>query len=259
MENASKALIMAGSMLIALMILGALLLMFSNLSSYQEVHTQSTREAQVIEFNNQFETYNRTDVRGNDLLSLVNRAINYNRTNSYKGTENNDKGQETGYTPITIKFEIRKEDYDQLLTTPDGEHKLIIGKSYTIDGTTNTFENEISEEITRIEGIYGKENLNQIVTAMSKIFIDNKSTEQEKAEAEAEAVNTYNKLSPKKNVTKFADLANIKKDIYEYYEYVQFKRLYFNCEQDNGNSGVTYDKNTGRITAMNFISNGKQE
>ena len=256
MENASKALIMAGSMLIALMILGALLLMFSNLSSYQEVHTQSTREAQVIEFNNQFETYNRTDVRGNDLLSLVNRAINYNRTNSYKGTENNDKGQETGYTPITIKFEIRKEDYDQLLTTPDGDNKLITGKSYTIDGTTNTFENEISEEITRIEGIYGKENLNQIVTAMSKIFIDNKSTEQEKTEA----VNTYNKLSPKKqNVTRFPDLANKKNDIYEYYEYVQFKRLYFDCKQDNGNSGVTYDKNTGRITAMNFMSNGKQE
>lgn len=257
MENASKALIMAGSMLIALMILGALLLMFSNLSSYQEVHTQSTREAQVIEFNNQFETYNRTDVRGNDLLSLVNRAINYNRTNSYKGTENNDKGQETGYTPITITFKIKDDDYNQLLTTPDGNHNLIGEKSYTIDGTTNTFENKISKEITRIEGIYGKENLSQIVTAMSKIFIDNKSTEQEKAEAEA--VNTYNKLSPKKNVTKFADLANIKNDIYEYYEYVQFKRLYFNCEQNNRNSGVTYDKNTGRIIAMNFISNGKQE
>lgn len=256
MENASKALIMAGSMLIALMILGALLLMFSNLSSYQEVHTQSTREAQVIEFNNQFETYNRTDVRGNDLLSLVNRAINYNRTNSYKGTENNDKGQETGYTPITITFKINDNDYIQFLTTPDGDHKLITGKSYTIDGTTNTFENEISSKITTIEGMYGKENLNQIVTAMSKIFIDNKSTEQEKAEA----VNTYNKLSPKnQTVTRFADLAKKKEHIYRYYEYVQFKRLYFDCKQDNGNSGVTYDKNTGRITAMNFISNGKQE
>lgn len=256
MENASKALIMAGSMLIALMILGALLLMFSNLSSYQEVHTQSTREAQVIEFNNQFETYNRTDVRGNDLLSLVNRAINYNRTNSYKGTENNDKGQETGYTPITITFKIANNDYNQLLTTPDGDHKLITEKSYTIDGTTNTFENKISSEITIIEGIYGKENLNQIVTAMSKIFIDNKSPEQEKAEA----VNIYNKLSPKnQTVTKFADLAKKKEHIYRYYEYVQFKRLYFDCKQDNGNSGVTYDKSTGRITAMNFISNGKQE
>lgn len=256
MENASKALIMAGSMLIALMILGALLLMFSNLSSYQEVHTQSTREAQVIEFNNQFETYNRTDVRGNDLLSLVNRAINYNRTNSYKGTENNDRGQEIGYTPIVINFVISDDDYNKYLTTPDNDHKLITKKPYTIDGTANTFESEVNSKITDIEGTYGKENLNQIVIAMSKIFIDNNSTDQEKKEA----VNTYNKLSPRsQNVSRFTELANKKNDIYKYYEYVQFKRLYFDCKQNNGNSGVTYDKNTGRITEMNFISNGKQE
>ena len=34
MENASKALIMAGSILIGLMVIGALLLMFNSLSSY---------------------------------------------------------------------------------------------------------------------------------------------------------------------------------------------------------------------------------
>lgn len=115
---------------------------------------------------------------------------------------------------------------------------------------------KLSEEITRIEGIYGKENLNQIVTAMSKIFIDDGSAEQEKKEA----VDTYNKLSPKSRANNFVDLVtNKKRDIDKYYEYVQFKRLYFNCEQDNRSSGVTYDRNTGRITAMNFISNGKQE
>lgn len=258
MENASKALIMAGSMLIALMILGALLLMFSNLSSYQEVHTQSTREAQVIEFNNQFETYNRTDVRGNDLLSLVNRAINYNRTKSSVGTGNNDQGKEIGYQPITITFTITDNDYKNFLATPDKDkpHNLINKQVYTISETSNTFESSISTEVIRIEGNYGKENLNQIVVAMSRIFIDKNASDQE----EAEAVNTYNKLAPKgKSVTKFSDLENIKKDIYKYYEYVQFKRLYFDCKQDNGNSGVTYDKNTGRITAMNFISNGKQE
>ena len=55
MENASKALIMAGSVLIALMIIGALLLMFNSLTSYQDTNTQGEREAQVIEFNNQYE------------------------------------------------------------------------------------------------------------------------------------------------------------------------------------------------------------
>ena len=66
MENASKALIMAGSVLIALMIIGALMLMFGNLTSYQETDTQGTRSAQIAEFNQQFETYDRDDVRGSD-------------------------------------------------------------------------------------------------------------------------------------------------------------------------------------------------
>ena len=82
MENASKALLMAGSVLIALMIIGALLLMFNNLSSYQEADVQTTREAQVLEFNNQYETYNRKNVRGSDLYSLLNRVVDYNKRKS---------------------------------------------------------------------------------------------------------------------------------------------------------------------------------
>ena len=82
MENASKALIMAGSVLIALMIIGALLLMFNNLSSYQNTNNDNEMQAQIIEFNNQYETYNRDDVRGSDLYSLLNKVIDYNRRKS---------------------------------------------------------------------------------------------------------------------------------------------------------------------------------
>ena len=78
MENASKALLMAAGVLIALIIIGALLLMFNNLSNYQETNTQNTRESQIVEFNKQFETYDRNDVRGNELISLTNRIIDYN-------------------------------------------------------------------------------------------------------------------------------------------------------------------------------------
>ena len=41
MENASKALLMAGSVLIALMIVGLLVFMFSNLSNYQSSDTEN--------------------------------------------------------------------------------------------------------------------------------------------------------------------------------------------------------------------------
>ena len=62
MENATRALVMAGGILIALMILGALLLMFNNLSSYQNSNDANTKSSQIAEFNNQFEPYNKKDL-----------------------------------------------------------------------------------------------------------------------------------------------------------------------------------------------------
>ena len=61
MENATRALTMAGGILIALMILGALFLMFNNLSSYQNQNDTSTKSTQIAEFNNQFEPYNKVN------------------------------------------------------------------------------------------------------------------------------------------------------------------------------------------------------
>ena len=155
MENASKALIMAGALLISLVIISALILMFSNLSSYQETSTQGERSAQVVEFNNRFETYNRTDVRGSDLYSLLNSAINYNRTQSTAGIRDSsnttwaDEGQDLAYQPIEIKFTI---DITQL--TADSRNRLFSGSgntTYTVSGNTNTFENSIKDMILKLE------------------------------------------------------------------------------------------------------------
>lgn len=107
MENASKALIMAGSVLIALMIIGALLLMFNNLSNYQNTGTQSTKETQIVEFNNQYETYNRNSVRGTELITLLFQTVDYNKRESTAGTGNN-QGQYLAYEPITITFNLSR-------------------------------------------------------------------------------------------------------------------------------------------------------
>ena len=109
MENASKALIMAGSVLIAIVIIGALVLMFNNLNNYQQVNTQGDRDAQVVEFNNQYETYNRKNVRGSDLYSLLNRVVDYNRRKSEVGTEGKDQGQYLAYEPMTIRYTLDRK------------------------------------------------------------------------------------------------------------------------------------------------------
>ncbi len=81
MENASRALIMAGGILIALMILGALMLMFNNLSSYQNQNGMTKEQAQVVEFNNQYLAYDRDDLTLMDMKSLYNRIQSNNQKN----------------------------------------------------------------------------------------------------------------------------------------------------------------------------------
>ena len=79
MENATRALTMAGGILIALMILGALFLMFNNLSSYQNQNDTSTKSTQIAEFNNQFEPYNKDNLTLMELRSVYNK-VNSNNT-----------------------------------------------------------------------------------------------------------------------------------------------------------------------------------
>lgn len=246
MENASKALIMAGSVLIALMIIGALILTFSNLTAYQETNTRSTRSTQMAEFNSQYETYNRKDVRGSDLYSLLNKAIDYNRRESSAGTNWADKGQEIAYEPMVIEFTIDKSE----LVAPDGASRLFTTNTYTVSGKSNDFGNKVKDEIDDLEGEYGQSSLTNLTTNLTKIFIDDSSTSQEKDEA----VQNFNSASKKKTVSDFKEInekSQIRQDVYMYYEYIQFKRAHFDCEK------VEYNNETGRITKMQFKFNGK--
>ena len=85
MENASKALIMAGGILIALLVLGALLLMFNNLSDYQKSNSDLTESGQLATFNEQFTQYERDDLTGTEVISLANMVYDYSRRSGKVG------------------------------------------------------------------------------------------------------------------------------------------------------------------------------
>ena len=255
MENASKALLMAGGVLIAILIIGALILMFNSLSDYQNTNQQTNLEAQVVEFNNQYVTYDNENVRGSDLYSLLNKVIDYNRRQSTAATGWSDSGQQVRFVPMTIVMEIKSEDLAQF--SPDGTQRLIKNTKYTINATNNTFEEQVKNTIDDLEAEYGADSLNGLTTAMTKIFID--STDKD---SRIEAIKTFNSVSRKKNIsiksnatdaevnTAWNTLQGYKNDVYTYYEYVQFKRLHFEC------TGTNYDGETGRITEMQFRSTG---
>ena len=265
MENATKALIMAAGVLIALVIISALLLMFNNLSNYQNTGQQNVRESQIVDFNNQFETYNRKNVRGSDLYSLIGRVIDYNRRKSTEGTGvnsegNQDDGQYLAYEPMKLEFTITPKT---LTANERVNNQLITQSKYEVSYSNSNAFKRIMDTITKIENKYGKEIIQKLCTNKDKIVINysNNTTE-----SKIKAIETYNSIVTKGKIdindksdrqidSLYQQYWNdrVRDSIYPYYEYVQFKRARFNCTE------AKYNEKTGRMISMKFEFTGKFE
>ena len=259
MENASKALIIAGSMLIALMIIGALLLMFNSLSSYQDTGTKNTREAQIISFNNQYESFNRKNVRGNDLYSLLNRVVYYNRRKSSAGTGVADEGQYVAFEPMTITYTFNNQ---QKKLTFDDKNRIFVGEFINFslnDKTSNKLKEHFKNKLK--ETYATNENMLSLAAGITNLYLgENNISDKEILSAftlwNKYAKNKYTGENSNEKKIEYYRLnilsnENIKEDIYTYYEYMQFKRAQFDCV------GTEYNNKTGRIIKMDFKFNDK--
>ena len=92
MENATKALIIAGGMLIAMLITGLLVWGFGQIRSVQQEQADQDVIQEITDFNERFEAYNRTTVRGYQMISLANLVYDTNARYT----------DEDGYNPVTI-------------------------------------------------------------------------------------------------------------------------------------------------------------
>lgn len=230
MENASKALIMAGSVLLALIIIGAFMLMLTNLTDYQEKTDTAIEQQQIVEFNNQFSTYDRTNLRGNDMLSLMNRIIDYNTRKTVEGI---------GFQKMKITIKgIDKKILEAIRYDTTGPNLLIKKNTYTQDNLS-----EIVAKPQELESKYQKKYIIQLVNNISKymdIYNSGVSITEKIKKIDEQ------KWLPK-TVTSYGSIDSVKNDILIYYEYLQFKRTYFDSTGE-----TKYDKNTGRIIEMNF-------
>lgn len=84
MENATQALRIAAGVLFALLILGVLVTFYNNMSELKRHEEMQKTGEQMADFNKQYDVYNR-NLYGSELLSLVNKADNYNKTETYDG------------------------------------------------------------------------------------------------------------------------------------------------------------------------------
>ena len=128
---------MAGGILIALLVIGALVLMFSNLQDYQIKTNASNQQTEVANFNNQFEPYNKNNLTLMELKSVYNKIIS-----------NNSK-----YPEYYIDTNIYPNVYDK------------IKKSFS--------QIEESDKITKVF----EDNIQKIKTELLKFIIDNNNSE----------------------------------------------------------------------------------
>lgn len=80
MENASKAIIIAGGILIALIIISLLVLLFNQIGNVYSEQDKAISEKQLAEYNRKFAIYdNNKGLYGSELLSLANLTTDYNK------------------------------------------------------------------------------------------------------------------------------------------------------------------------------------
>ena len=101
MENASKALLMAGGMILSILLITLLVYAWSLFSKYQSSNDELADIEDVAKFNQQFTNYDRDDVEGYELISLINKVVDYNHRKSTTGT-NDIKNK-----PITIEILLK--------------------------------------------------------------------------------------------------------------------------------------------------------
>ena len=87
MENATKALIMAGGILIAILIIGSFMLFFGDLNEYEQTKSDAVVQEQVVKFNNSYTSYDRSNLTLNEIKSLYNK-IQSNNERAANGDDN---------------------------------------------------------------------------------------------------------------------------------------------------------------------------
>lgn len=120
MENASKALIIAGAILLSILIISLGILIFNQASGV--INNNAMTEVEVNSFNQKFEQYFGTKVRGANVNALI-QAVN---TNNLANSGDDSK-------TVTIESSVTDKD-------DEGNYKksASTGKTYTVEATGHT-------------------------------------------------------------------------------------------------------------------------
>lgn len=143
MENASKALMMAGGVLIAVLILVLLVRSFTGVSNFQMSQLTEEEQQQLIAFNEQYSKYLGKYVYGTEVITVINKTLdnrNYTITTKIKFANNG-----SGYTYNGYVYNPTKGRYEKGTVTIKKGTTLTIVNDAENNATVNNFINSLND------------------------------------------------------------------------------------------------------------------
>ena len=217
---------MAGGILIALLVIGALVLMFNQLSYYQRTETDSEKTQQLADFNKEYLKYTYDDIKGYELISLVNKVIDYNIKE--------EVGNSVDYTKkITVVINMKefKSKYGVKNIT-----SLFTKDTYTINNSNTIFSADLNN-FRSMENTY-------TLSAMNKLSANYDTLKQAKAENQNSYETKIKEIVGKVVKNNSGNTISLT-EIEQYREYSEFKSSTFKP----GN--VEYHNN-GQVKQLSF-------
>lgn len=290
MENASKALLIAGGILILIILVSLVLLVKGNISNYYASEEELKMTEDKTKFNEQFTRYNRNDVAGYELISLSNKIIDYNERLSSETSEGND----VKANPVKISIILwkgnqnddakNKLSYDgKFYLLDESKNKLIEENSYLNKNNESSLEKfnknarELEKDSKYLKGL--TKNIDKIIlkeicsynntTKKWEIVSDAGTDENKKITKMLNAILKYESITQSSTYSenlkgKNKTYENVKEQylsmlndngikMYQYYEYSQFTKAKFKC------TSLKYDDTTGKVNELTFEFTGEIE
>ena len=223
---------------------------------YAEQHNSKIIE-QDAKFNAQFENYNGQTIRGNEIISIMNKVVNYNT--SIADMEKYDK------VILSIDLKGYQNRANDNFKYSDSDTSIFQGKmsANILKNTATSDVNirdvaNISADLINELASAGISNISdaqlQALSAdIQNIAIDSNAAQSLQITRNQKLQNILGKNKANSlNVSQMNTLVNVTK---KYYQYTQFKRAMFKC------TGVQHNTSqNGRVIGMTFViveENGK--
>lgn len=237
MENASKALLMAAAVIIAVMLLSLVFVFFDDMAGYFTEKHNVTMTQQTMEFNNKFANYGGKTIRGNELISVMNRIIDYN---NYQSEMLNFER-----VIITIDLQGRRNDLRGIDTSGS---RLIFDNEITNEGGTDEALSDVSalagEIVSSDIGIelgLTEKKLQKLSSRLYDLLEYNNDTKLYVAEK-------INDILDSEYTTSEIDgmIEDLRKITCKYNQLSNFKKAKFKCKN------VSYNEEEERINKIEF-------